>query len=336
MKKTLLALAAVAATSSAFAQSSVTLYGIADIWVGKQNQEFTSPNTITKGKVKAGSGGVNTSRWGVKGSEDLGGGLKATFNLESKVDLGNGATNNPAAGTGQMFDRQANVGMTGGFGTVKVGRSWNALDDMFGAANSGFDSALAANQVWLNSYTGAADAQIHYATPDFNGFNAAVSTQLNGNSANGASKVSAFNVTYTGGPVYVGVGYENDKGFKNLAGTAGGRKGTMINASYDLGMAKLLGSVYNTKEPAGVKINSYQIGADVPLSNGITVSVGYAASKPNGGDTNKAVSVAAAYSLSKRTTVYAGLRSEAVKQSNYNQFRKVDADFYAVGVNHKF
>lgn len=322
MKKTLLAMAAVAAAGSAFAQSSVTLYGIADIWVGKQNQVVTLPNTITKGKVQAGSGGVNTSRWGVKGSEDLGGGLKATFNFESAVNLGNGATN------ARMFDRQANVGMAGGFGTVKVGRSWNALDDMFGAANSGFDSELAAQRVWLNSYTGAADAQIHYATPDFNGFNAAVSTQLNGNSANGASKVSAFNVTYTGGPVYVGVGYENDKGT--------GQKGTMINGSYDLGMAKLLGSVYNTKGAAGLKINSYQIGADVPLSSGITVSVGYAASKPNGGNTNSAFSAAAAYSLSKRTTLYAGARMEAVKQSNYNAFRRADADFYAVGVNHKF
>jgi predicted porin len=309
MKKSLIALAALAAVSAASAQSSVTLYGIADIWVGK----------VKGGKVMAASGGVNTSRWGVKGSEDLGGGLKANFNFESGLDLANGAVK------GGLFERQANVGVSGGFGTVKLGKSWNALDDMFGAANSGFDSALSANGVWLNGYTGTAAAQLYYATPDMNGFNAAVSTQLNGNSNNGASRVSAFNVTYTAGPIYAGLGYEEDKGT--------GQKGTMINGSYDLGKAKLLASVYNTKPTgAGVKVNSYQIGADVPLSSAMTLSVGYAASKPNGGQTNSAFGVAAAYSLSQRTTVYAGIRAESVKASN----GQPDRDVYAVGINHKF
>lgn len=303
MKKSLVAMAALAFAGIASAQSSVTLYGIADIYVGKAEGQ----------KVAAGSGGVNTSRWGLKGSEDLGGGLKAIFNFESGFSMANGAVG------GNLFGRQATVGLEGGFGTLKLGKNWNALDDIYGAVNSGFDSALSANAVWQNSYTGAAAAQIYYATPEIAGFSGAVSTQLNGNAGN--AKVSAFHAKYNNGPIYAGLGYEDDKGTK--------QKGTLLNGSYDLGMAKLLGSYYTTKV-TGVsgKINSYQLGADIPVGSALTVSVGFASSKPSsGGVTTRGFGVAAAYSLSKRTMVYGGVRS-----TNDN----ASSDLWAVGINHKF
>lgn len=306
MKKSLVALAAMAFAGIAAAQSSVTLYGIADIYVGDSD----APGT----KVAAGSGGVAGSRWGVKGSEDLGGGLKANFNFEQGVNLGTGAT---TAG----FTRQANVGFSGGFGTVKIGKSWDAMDDVFGAGNSGFDSALSANGVWLNGYAGEAAAQIHYQSPNFNGFAAAVSTQLSGNAA--AGKTSAFNLTYAQGPVAVALGYEDNKN----ATLAPVQKGTMLNGSYDLGSAKLMASYYTTKPAVGARTNSYQFGADIPVSGALTLSVGYASSKVSGsGSTARGYGLAAAYALSKRTTAYAGIR-----QSNV-----VGKDLWAVGVNHKF
>lgn len=301
MKKSLIALAAVAFAGAAVAQSSVTLYGIADMWVGKAEG----------GKVQVGSGGVNQSRWGLKGSEDLGGGLKAVFTFESGFNLANGAI------TGPLFGRQANVGFEGGFGTVKLGQNWNALDDIFGAANSGFDSALSANGVWRNSYTGAAAAQIYYATPEMGGLSGAFSTQLKGNTPN---RITAFHAKYAAGPVYAGLGYEDDKATK--------QKGTLINGSFDLGAAKLLGSYYTTKV-TGVsgKINSYQLGADVPMGAALTLSVGYASSKATGGKSASGVGLAAAYNLSKRTMLYGGLRAANDVAGN---------DFWAVGVNHKF
>jgi predicted porin len=311
MKKTLIALSVLAASGAAMAQSSVTLYGIADVWVGKVKNE----------SAKMGDGGVSTSRIGFKGSEDLGGGLKAIFTIEQKLQLTNGGTNAP-----NTFDRQANVGLTGGFGTVKLGRNWNPMDDIFGASNSGFDSKLSANAIWLNSYNGAANAQLYYATPEFAGFTAAVATQLKGNAA--AGKLSAFNLAYAAGPVAVAFGYEKDE-------ANGDQKGTMINGSYDLGMAKLLASYYNTDNTGGVagaKVNSYQLGADVPLSSALTLSVGYASSKPKGGQSDSGFGVAASYSLSKRTSVYGGVRAESRKASN----AKADGDFYALGVRHAF
>jgi predicted porin len=311
MKKTLIALAVLAASGAAMAQSSVTLYGIADLWVGK-----------TKGQdTVLGNGGISTSRLGFKGSEDLGGGLSAIFTFEQKLQLTDGGTNAPTT-----FDRQAIVGFTGGFGTVKLGRGWNAMDDVFGLSNSGFDSALSANATWLNSYNGAANAQLYYATPEFAGFTAAVSTQLKGNAT--AGKLSAFNVTYATGPIAVALGYEKDE-------ANGDQKGTMINGSYDLGMAKLLASYYNTDNTggiAGAEVNSFQLGADVPLSSALTLSVGYASSKPKGGESDSGFGVAASYSLSKRTSIYAGVRAESRKASN----AKADGDFYALGVRHAF
>lgn len=305
MKKSLIALAAMAFVGAASAQSSVTLYGIADIWVGKADGS----------KVAAGSGGLAGSRLGFKGTEDLGGGLAANFNLEQAINLGNGA----AAG----FTRQANVGFSGGFGTLKIGKSWDAMDDVYGAGNSGFDSALSANNggVWLNGYAGEAAAQIHYTTPTFSGFTAAVSTQLSGNAASG--KTSAFNVTYANGPVAAALGYEDNKN----ATLAPIQKGTMLNGSYDLGSAKLMGSYYTTKPSVGARTNSYQLGADIPVSGALTVSVGFASSKVSGvGSTSRAFGVAAGYALSKRTTAYAGIRAA----------NQVGKDFWAVGVNHKF
>lgn len=313
MKKSLIALAALAFVGAAAAQSSVTLYGIADIYVGDSDAAGS--------KVAAGSGGVAGSRWGIKGSEDLGGGLKANFNLEQAVNLGNGA----AAG----FTRQANVGFSGDFGTLKIGKSWNAMDDVYGASNSGFDSALSANAggVWLNGYAGEAAAQLHYTTPTVAGFTAAVSTQLNGNVATGnvaGGKTTAFNVTYAAGPVAAAVAYEDNKNTT----LAAAQKGTMFNGSYDLGAAKLLGSYYTTKPAGGgAKTNSYQLGADVPVSGPLTLSVGFASSKVSGtGTTSRAFGVTGAYALSKRTTAYAGIRAA----------NQVGKDLWAVGVNHKF
>jgi predicted porin len=303
MKKSLIALAVLAASGAAFAQSSVTLYGVADLWVGKVN----------KNDVRAGDDGLAGSRLGFKGTEDLGGGLKAGFQLEQGLDLSNGSTDAPT------FKRQANLSLSSALGTVKIGRSFTAMDDVFGAGNSGFDSELSASGVWLNGYTSAADAQLYYASPSYAGFSVAGSTQLDGNKVGG--KVSSFNIQYANGPIAAAVGYEDD---------AAGKEGTMLNGSYDLGMAKLMASYYTTKPNVGASTNSYQIGANVPVSSVLTLSVGYANSKTKGGQADSAFGVAAGYSLSKRTTVYGGFRTADVKSG------AADKDLVAVGINHTF
>ena len=119
MKKTLIALAAVAATGAAFAQSSVTLYGVADVAVGKTNNAGLG---LTSDKFQAIASNVlnnGNSRFGLKGSEDLGGGLKANFNYEGGINIANGAGNTSG---GQLFSRAAWVSLSGGFGELRAGR----------------------------------------------------------------------------------------------------------------------------------------------------------------------------------------------------------------------
>jgi predicted porin len=130
MKKSLIALAALAATS-AFAQSSVEIYGSLDVGVAKvkggeagvNNTTYAVPasqaaTALTNAFARS---GLTTNFFGIRGTEDLGGGMKAFFNLQSGgLDL---STGSPAL----RWDREAHIGVSGGFGSVKVGRSVSTM-----------------------------------------------------------------------------------------------------------------------------------------------------------------------------------------------------------------
>jgi len=315
MKKTLIALAVLAASGAAFAQSSVTIYGIADIVLHKDKGASAA---LT-------SGGVSGSRFGFKGTEDLGGGLKANFLLEQGFDIDSGTTT-----AGQAFSRQSYVGLSGGFGEVKVGKMWTAYDDIAGATNPVFDSVLAPTGIWTTSssnYAANPANGLYYSTPSFGGISGAVSTSLK-EATSPAVTSSAFHVKYEGGPVYAGLAYQIDK-----VGAAD-TKFTRVNGSYDLGVAKILAGYGQVKATGAADITDMTIGADVPLSANAVLSAGYASSKADGGVRQSSYGLGLAYSLSKRTTVYGGLRNDndaAVAASVKN----VDTR-YGVGVKHTF
>lgn len=308
MKKTLVALAVLAASGAALAQSSVTLYGLVDAVVHKDKG---APTRLS-------SGGVSTSRWGLKGEEDLGGGLKAGFLIEQAIQLDNGK-----AGPG--FDRQTYLNLAGGFGEVKLGKIWTAYDDVGGATDAAFNANVLGPVALIfqsqYAYTGNPSNGIYYATPSLGGFSGAISTNLREGVAN--SRVSAFHVKYEGGPLFVALGYQDDE----LAGD----KFTRLGASYDLGVAKLLASYGRAKN---ADVNEWSIGADVPLSGNLTLSVGYAQSKQNGRQTERGWSLAAAYALSKRTTAYAGY-FDANSAAVNGRAGAPDSRF-GVGLQHKF
>jgi predicted porin len=139
MKKSLFALAVLGAfAGAAQAQSSVTLYGTLDMAVGT-----TSNTSATTGASFTGlyNSGMENSAWGLKGSEDMGGGLKTHFNLESAFTPSTGQANGSQGdasvngnANGELFGRAANVGIAGGFGDVTVGRM---LNPYIGAAFGG-------------------------------------------------------------------------------------------------------------------------------------------------------------------------------------------------------
>lgn len=280
MKKTLIALAVLAASGAAMAQSSVTLYGVADMVLHKDKNAST----------KLTSGGVSSSRWGIKGEEDLGGGLKAGFLYEQKIALDDGKA-------GPNFDRQTYLSLSGGFGEVKLGKIWTAYDDIGGATDAAFNANVLGPVALIfqsqYEYTGNPNNGFYYASPSFGGFSGAVSTNLREGVAN--SRVSAFHVKYEGGPLFVALGYQDDE--------LTNEKYTRLGASYDLGVAKLLGTYGRAKN---ADVDEWSVGADVPVATNLVVSVGYAQSKKDGGKAERGWSVAAAYALSKRTTAYAG------------------------------
>jgi len=335
MKKSLIALAVLAASGAAMAQSSVTIYGLADIAFG------SSKLTVGGNGVRdtfLDSGGVSTSRWGIKGSEDLGGGLKANFLLEQGFNIDNGAQSQ----AGQAFSRQSYVGLSGGFGEVKLGKVWTAFDDVYGSSNGVFDAnALAPSKQGVfigDGYNSNPANTIYYATPTFSGFSGAVSYSLGENktATTDATSVTAFNVSYAAGPLAVQVGYQ----VEDFA-TANDVKYTRLGGSYDFGVvvAKAsYGTVENVGAVSGRDVNEYQIGLDVPVTSALTVSGSYAHSEDDFNASaleqeRKGYGIAATYTLSKRTFLYGGLVKATSTQPSQPDIKLTT---YAVGVQHKF
>lgn len=319
MKKSLIALAVMAASGAAMAQSNVTLYGIVDLWVGSV-KDGLGADSVTAME----SGGLNGSRWGLKGTEDLGGGLKAVFKIESGFKADTGVGNSGP-------NRQSYVGLEGGFGTVTFGNVWTAMDDIVGASNSGFDSALSAsnNVLLVNSeYESNPGNSIKYVSPSFGGFSGGLSYSLD-ETAGVSQDVVDFSLSYGAGPIAANFAYQ-------VVNDATDTKFTALNGSYDLGMAKLLAS-YGQKKVGANKTSEYQLGVDVPLSPAMTLSAGYASSDDNAaaGDLERTgYGVAVGYSLSKRTTAYAGFRSNKTETAGGT---KVDEGrVIAAGIRHTF
>ena len=335
MKKSLIALAVLAASGAAFAQSSVTAYGVADVFFGNVNAGGITRNVLN-------SGGVADSRFGFKGTEDLGGGLKANFKLEQGFSIDNGASiaTGPAVNgvtpANQAFSREAYVGFSGGFGEIKLGKMYTAFDDVSGAANSGFDSALSAASFVMvtagktSAYSANPGNSISYASPSFSGFTGAVSYSLGENktAAVDAGSIVSMNVAYAAGPLTAALALQNEK----TTDAVNAVKYTALNATYDLGVAKLLAGY--GKESAGVDTTEYQIGVNVPVSKALTLSAGYARSTlalATGDVKTSGYGLVGAYSLSKRTLVYGGMHN-----STTDGLANSDVIIYAIGVNHAF
>jgi predicted porin len=322
MKKTLIALAALGAFGVASAQSSVTLYGAADVWVGQTKDKIT--DTTLK---QMGSGGYNGSRWGLRGAEDLGGGLAGVFQLEQGFNIDNASFQ---SGTRQ-FSRQAFVGLRGGFGEVRFGRQYSALDEVRGGFSGAFDTAFSATgNVWGNTdgedYAARFDNAVSYRIPAMGGLTAAV--VISAGEGTDANKHQSFNVRYGAGPLAVALAYqrENEKAAQD--------KWTFLGASYTLGAATLKAS-YQDQAASSVDSKEYQLGVDVAMgAGGIGFSYANAKTDAAGPDAKgTGFGATAYYDLSKRTRLYAGVNANNAKLSGT---KYVDKNLIAAGVRHWF
>lgn len=367
MKKTLVALAIASAfTGAAYAQSSVTMYGIVD--AGVQVTDPKKGNSIDQDKtIGLNSGMQSGSRFGVRGSEALGGGLNAIFTLENgySPDTGQLGQGN------RLFGRQAWVGLNGGFGSVVMGRvalfsSGTGSFDKFGSVadigSTGFGYA-GTQSVMTSSNAVRLDNTIAYVSPKFAGasFGWAHSFRNDGSElAGGAAKnnhADAFYVDYGWGPLQTVVTYDRIVVEEvNLANER--EEHYQFAANYNLGFMKLLGAYAHEKnlvagmglsapitsalQSSGQKANAWSVGALFPFG-AHTVGVNYQQRK---WDNNSATTISNAakretfaleyqYNFSKRTNLYAYYTEvkdkDAAKTANWG-----GAQQYAVGLRHAF
>ena len=332
MKKSLIALAVLAASGAAMAQSSVTLFGIVDANVGYVNHAGASNGSA----YGLGNSGNATSRLGLRGTEDLGGGLKAGFWLEGALlnDVGNSS--------GFDFKRESTVRLSGGFGEVRLGReltpTFRAINkyDVFGAAGIGRYMGF---QAWDNGGAGTdanrvrASNMITYASPNFSGFNASVAYAFD-EKTNGAYKVGRYAggmVGYDNGPLSITASYAQ------LLSTSESLTAS-LGASYDFGVAKLTAMGTQTKYKDTVlfggnsgKFNSYLVGVSAPVGGVGEVKAQYAFYDQKGYNAKAhQFSLGYVHNLSKRTALYGNV---AYLKNNDNSSLGLDASGTYDGAN---
>ncbi|WP_343722409.1 porin [Herbaspirillum seropedicae] len=218
MKKSLLALAVLGAfAGAAHAQSSsITIYGAIDASLTYTNKIATDGKK-TGSLTAVESGLVKGSRLGVKGSEDLGGGLKAVFTLENGFSIDNGEESHEKL----MWGRQANVGLSGNFGTVLFGRQNDPLNDIGGIASAGgFGVPGRVHSKGLDRTDGQrVNNSIRYNSPNFNGFSFSGIYGFGEQTGKaGGGRSFGLGGQYVNGPLSLGLGYFQSK----MGGAKGG------------------------------------------------------------------------------------------------------------------
>lgn len=296
MKKSLIALAAVAASGAAFAQSSVTVYGVVDTSIAVVKGQDTVSGMLNSGAA--------TSRLGFRGVEDLGNGLKASFVLEGQVD--------PDVGGGFDFKRQSTVGLSGSFGEVRLGRaltaSYNAVGryDMFGVVGLGSTLAWSGTQT---GYQNRSNNMISYISPKFSGFGVGIDYGFGEQKENRTARYAGIGATYDNGPLSLGLGYDKANNGLAVAGTED-LTTWQLGGSYDLSVVKLAAFYKETKYKEiatgdSAKLKTWNLGASAPVGAAGVVKASYNHYKLSDSSAKaQQFSLGYVHNLSKRTALY--------------------------------
>jgi len=238
MKKSLIAIAVLAATSSAaFAQSNVTIYGILD--AGIVSERGGAAGTVSK----VTSGAASASRIGFKGTEDLGGGLSAIFKLETGAKIDDGTLD----ATNTIFNREAYVGLSSKTaGTLTLGRQYTpyyeTLRDVGDPFAMGY-AGTAKNLFPVASYMTRNSNAVVYKTPNLNGFTGAVSYSLGETPGDAtAQRQIGGSLAYNNGPLNVAVAYNSKNNDTATVKTTGMGHNGLIAANYDFKVVKVFGA----------------------------------------------------------------------------------------------
>jgi predicted porin len=320
------------AAGAASAQTSVTLYGIGD---GNFRVDHTSIGTLKS----VGSGGESGSRWGIRGTEDLGGGLKAVFTFEQGFDLSDNSVpqggvtpttpNSPVngvSGSSRLFSRTAQVGLSSDqAGDLLVGRAytpfyvaWTAIDPMAGGDVGGAQNFAVGN-------TTRFDNAIYYNTPKIYGFQAQAAYRLGESTTDNPATGSVKNggnagniaVSYAFGPLLVEGSFIS---IKNALDNNTNRT-YFGGVAYDLKVVKLDAMYFQTKSNT-VRQRSYSAGLTVPIQAwNVFAQVARIDNRFQNGTVDQRandanfIGAGAQYNLSKRTDIYVSYAKQ-VNQGN--------------------
>jgi predicted porin len=299
MKKSLLALAVLTAvTGAASAQSSVTLYGKVDLGL-----VLDSGNAAGK-SIRISSGVTGGSRIGFKGVEDLGGGMKAAFQLETGycADSAAGAPNF-CTGSNQFMGRQAHGDLTGAFGAISAGRQYSlgfnnlSTIDPFGTGFAGqVNNIVDPSGIRLNN-------SVTYSTPNIGGLTASAEIAFGEQTGNWeANRETGAGLTYASGPAYVGLTFY-DVG--NSTGSGAARKNYLLGGTYDFGVVKVHGLVQKSTGPASLDVLDIMAGVTVPVAGGnLMASYIHHNDRTSADKDANQLGIGYLYPLSKRTAVY--------------------------------
>jgi len=326
MKKTLIAAAVVGAfAGAAQAQTNVTLYGVADVGLRWDRTTSGSYTSMTGGELAG-------SRWGLRGSEDLGGGMRANFMIEAGFNVDAGTTVSAAAPVA-IFNRTSYAGLSGNWGNFRLGNdyspylnTWSKLDP-FGPASisamgtkavpGGASSSLVLPSYSAGAYVGGATRMtntIFYDTPEFSGFRVlgaykfgeAVPTAAGVPPADKALG-NAYSLAgiYANGPIFAGIANYQAKTAVGIT-----KKDLVWGGSYDFRVAKVALQVFTEKDnTAGAgqrNTRSTELGVTVPVG-ALIVKASYARYDDRNALTNAdatATNLGVDYVMSKRTTLY--------------------------------
>jgi predicted porin len=330
MKKHLIALAVAGAVAAPAMAQNVSVYGVIDAGFN-----ITDSQTNTADKTEMKSGTVSSSVIGFKGSEDLGGGLKAEFQLQGNNDVVNSGqvgdkfASNGADNTAKIFGDEAWVGLSSAaFGSVRLGTS-----DVTSA--QGIDSmgaSIFGNAMTASGQYGADKAGvIRYTSPTINGITVEVgqsSADSQGADSAAAADQNGFAVSYVVNPkLTVKLGSTQTE-YNNS-------KDNIIGASYNFGAATVGLVRQNTKsDDAATEVAQTWLGVTVPMGNGLTAGAAMHVYNKDNSDSSdyKRIAVGVTKSLSKRTSVYAAYRDQKYDASSSS----ADVKTYAVGMIHSF
>ena len=327
MKKTLIALAALAATG-AFAQSSVTIYGVVDASVMSVSTA-TAAGGASQSVTGLADSSISSSIWGLRGSEDLGGGLSANFKVESDIQANNGGMNQNG-----LFRRAANVGVAGAFGGINLGVFMNPI-----IATNAALMPLAGNSVSTLTSTAMGYADfftknaVTYTSPVIAGGLVAQLQYGMSNTVNDSSagSMTAWSLNYVAGPLALraagqtrneaAVGAANSgSNASSAAAIAPAKEATLVGASYEFGPVKVAAAWVNSKNATtfgGAKVDrtATELGVSYQATPAWLLGANYISA-----ESSTLTNLQARYSLSKRTTLYGQYGSAANDSAGKVQF----------------